>query len=364
MTIQEFKTDVLVIGGGGAGFMAAVSAREKNVDVMLISKGPLGRSGATPMAGADFTLDGASLSRFDMLNGEPDDTPEKVFNDITTQGGFLNNQHLVDQYVKNAPLCFEKLIAWGLKVNHSDERAIYFSGIDLMNKLLKNAKAKGVSLLEDVAVLELFTNDGKIAGALGLDIKSGEFLLFKCKSVIMATGGFHKAFWPNTGMRDLSGEGISMAHRAGADIGNMEFITFCPNVFFSPQILRGSLVPYIISLHLGGIMTNNKGRDILEGYDPLIKEKGTKTEWNKCFLSYATAKEVRAGRGFANGTIHFSRGDISDNSFKRLPKIFPNWKYKAIDLKEWGKNFKKGEPSEVGAAAEYFEGGIVINQRF
>ncbi len=365
MSIREFKTDMLVIGGGGAGFMAAVSAREKDVDVMLISKGPLGKSGATPMAGADYTLDGASLSRFEAFKGEPNDSPEKVFNDIITQGCFLNNQHLVDQYVQRAPHCLEKLMDWGLKIGHSDQRAIYFSGIDLMNTMLRRAKATGVELVEDVIVLELLTNEGKIAGALGLDIKSGEFLLFKCKSVIMATGGYHKTFWPNTGMRDLSGEGIAMAHRAGADIGNMEFITFCPNVFFSPQIWRGSLAPYIINLNLGGIMTNSKGQDILEGYDSLVVDKGTKTEWNKCFLSYVSAKEVREGRGFANGSIHFSRGDIPDEHLKLIPAfIFPNWKYKAIDLKDWGKMLENGEPAEVGAAAEYFEGGIVVNHRF
>ena len=62
MCTNVVETDLLVIGGGGAGFKAAISAREKDIRVLLLSKGPLARCGATPMAGADFTLNGRILS--------------------------------------------------------------------------------------------------------------------------------------------------------------------------------------------------------------------------------------------------------------------------------------------------------------
>ncbi|SDE37638.1 FAD-binding protein [Sporomusa acidovorans] len=83
---RVIDTDVLVVGGGGAGFRAAIGARMKDVRVMLLSKGPLARCGATPMAGADFTLDGNSMSKIPGLKGDPNDSPEKVLNDIVTQG--------------------------------------------------------------------------------------------------------------------------------------------------------------------------------------------------------------------------------------------------------------------------------------
>jgi succinate dehydrogenase/fumarate reductase flavoprotein subunit len=365
MDRQVLETDVLVVGGGGAGFRAAIGAREKGVGVTLLSKGPLARCGASPMAGADFTLDGRSMSQIDGLNGDPGDSPEKVFNDIVTQGCYLNNQKLVEQYIEKAPQCLRELIEWGIQIRLSDERMIFTSGIGIMDALLKKARSIGVHMLEDVALLDLLTDDGRVTGALGLDIRSGKFIQFKAKALVMATGGWHKAFWPNTGMRDLSGEGIAMAHRAGADLGNMEFITFACNVIYAPPIWRGSIAPYILSLMVGGRLTNSEGEEFLLKYDPFVVNKGTTTEWNKSFVSHASMKEIRAGRGLAKGGIYYSRGDVPWENVELIANLaFPKWRYKAMDLSEWGGMLKENEPIEVGPAVEYFEGGIVVNDQF
>ena len=357
-------TDVLVIGGGGAGFRAAIGARERGVSTMLLSKGPLARCGATPMAGADFTLPGKSLHGAG-YKGDPDDTSEKVFNDIVTQGIYLNNQKLVDQYIRTAPKCLKELIDWGIHVKTSDERAIITTGIDIMDALVKKARSIGVDMMEDVMVLDLVARRGKVTGALVLDIKTGEFIQFKTKAVIIATGGWHKAFWPNTGMRDLSGDGIAMAHRAGAEIGNMEFITFCCNIFYEPPMWRGSLAPYILGLLAGHRLTNSMGEPFLDQYDPYLKEVGCRTEWNKSFISYASCREIRKGKGGPNGGIYFSRGDVPWEKVQSVCELmFPNWKYKGLDLSEWGKKLKTNKTVEVGPAVEYFEGGIVVNERF
>jgi succinate dehydrogenase/fumarate reductase flavoprotein subunit len=365
MSAKTFDTDVLVVGGGGAGFRAAIGARQKGVRVTLLSKGPTARSGATPMAGADFTLNGSSMAEIEGLQGDPNDSPEKVFNDIVTQGWFLNNQKLVEQYIRVAPQCLRELIQWGINIKMSDQRMIFTSGIGIMDALLKKARSIGVDLLEDITLLELCTDDGTVTGGLGLDVRSGEFVRFHAKAVIIATGGWHKAFWPNTGMRDLSGDGIAIAHRVGADLGNMEFVTFCCNVFLDPPMWRGSIAPYILSLFLGGRLTNSDGEEFLNKYDPFVVQKGTFTEWNKSFISHATEKEVRAGKGLAHGGVHYGKGDVPWEKIEDVVSlIFPHWKYKAIDLSEWGRKLHEDEPVEVGAAAEYFDGGIVVNDRF
>jgi succinate dehydrogenase/fumarate reductase flavoprotein subunit len=363
-SIREIATDVLVVGGGGAGFRAAVGARERGAEALLLSKGPLARSGASPMAGADFTLDGRSLSTLGQA-GDPNDSPQKVTNDIVTQGWHLNNQRLVDQYVSGAPQCLKELIDWGIQIKASDQRMIYTSGTGLMDVLLKRARAAGVKMMENVALIDLVCEDGRVVGGLGLDIMTGDFIRLAAKSVVMATGGWHKAFWPNTGMRDLSGEGIAMAHRAGAAIGNMEFIMFACNVFLSPPMWRGSIAPYLISLLCGGRLANSRGEDILAPFDPDVVRIGTTTEWNKSFISYVTTSEVRAGRGSENGGVHYSRGGASWDYVKMIGTfVFPDWKYKAIDLSSWAEMLERDEPVEVGPAVEYFNGGIVVNERF
>jgi succinate dehydrogenase/fumarate reductase flavoprotein subunit len=364
MPVQTIETDVLVVGGGGAGFRAAIGARETGAKVTLLSKGPLARCGATPMAGADFTVDGRTLGEMGFA-GAPNDSPEKFFGDIVHQGYFLNNQKLVEQYVRSAPARLKELLDWGITVLHSEERAILTTGTGIMDALLRKARSVGVELLEDVMLIDLLTHEGAVNGGLCLDIRTGEFIRCHARAVVMASGGWHKAFWPNTGMRDLSGEGIAIAHRAGADIGNMEFITFACNVLIHPPRWLGSIATYILNTVLGGRLTNAAGQTFLDAYDPYIVEKGTTMEWNKSFISLATAKEVREGRGSPHGGVYYDRGETPWEVVEAVAGfLFPNWKYKGLDLSELGRKLKDGESVEVGYAVEYFDGGIVINDRF
>jgi len=364
MTEKEVKTDVLIVGGGGAGFRAAIGARQKGADVLLLSKGPLGRCGAAPMAGAYYTLDGKSLRKLGFY-GEPLDSQQTFFDDIVKQGFYLNNQKLLEQYVRTAPDRLQELLDWGVVVVRSEERAIFTSGIGMMDALLGQAKKVGVRTLEDVMLLDLITHDGQVTGALGIDIRSGDFLHFRAKAVVIATGGWHKAYWPNTGMRDLSGEGIAMAHRAGADLGNMEFITFCCNVLLGPPHALGSIASYIFSLRCAGELNNELGENFLDQYDPSTVHIGTHMEWNKCFVSLATMMEVRAGKGSPKGGIYYGRGDMPWQEWERLVKVsFPNWKYKHIDLAQVVARIRDGKGIEVGAAVEYFDGGIIIDEKF
>jgi len=364
MSERTIETDVLVVGGGGAGFRAAIGAREAGARALLVSKGPLARCGATPMAGADFTLDGLSLSRMG-FPGEPKDTKEKFFNDIVTQGFFLNNQKLMEQYIRSAPARLKELLDWGMRVDSSEQRAIFTSGLGLVDTVYRRAKECGVDFLEDVMVLDLLAQGGKVIGALGLDISTGDFIHFRAKAVVIATGGWHKAFWPNTGMRDLSGEGIAMAHRAGAEIGNMEFITFCCNILLWPPLWRGSLATYILSLRFDAELTNSAGEVFLKKYDPFVVKWGTYMEWNKGFVSFASMREIRDGKGSPHGGIYFGLGSTAYETFEKIALgRFPNWKYKALDLSEMPKILKAGKPLEVGPVVEYFDGGIVINEKF
>lgn len=365
MAEETIKTDVLVVGGGGAGFRTAIGAREQGAQVTLLSKGPLARCGATPMAGADFTLDGASLNTLG-FPGEPNDTIEKAFNDIVVQGFQLNNQKLVEHYLAAAPARLKELLDWGMEVKGSEERAIFTSGIGIMDVLSRKAREVGVNMLDDIMLIDLLTQDSRVVGGLALEVKSGRFIRIGAKAVVLAVGGWHKAFWPNTGMRDLSGEGLAMANRAGADLGNMEFVTFCCNVLYQPPVLRGSIATYILAMVCGGELTNTKGEAFLKKYDPFVVEKGTSMEWNKSFVSFATTREVKDGNGTPSGAVYYGLGATPWKKFEEIAQnvMFPNWKYKAMDLGPMAQNLKEGGKVEVGPAVEYFDGGIIVNENF
>jgi succinate dehydrogenase / fumarate reductase flavoprotein subunit len=88
-------------------------------------------------------------------------------------------------------------------------------------------------------------------------------------------------------------------------------------------------------------------------------------EWNKGFVSFATMKEVREGNGTPNGGVYYGKGPVPWETFeKKAMDIFPNWKYKAMDLSEFAQTLKNGGHVEVGPAVEYFDGGIVVDEKF
>lgn len=362
--MRETSTDVLVVGGGGAGFRAAIGAREKNASALLVSKGPLARSGASPMAGADLTCHGKGMRRAGFF-GEPRDSEEKFFSDIVHQGCFLNDQRLVEIYVHDGPDRLLETLAWGCKPRFCDERAIFTSGTGIMDAHLREAKRLGVEFLEDVAVLELLHEDGQVNGAIGLDIRTGELISFHSKSIVLASGGWHKAYTPVTGSKELTGDGVAMAYRAGAEVGNMEFVTFACNIPMWPPVWRGSIITYVMSLMCGGTLENSDGERFVEQYDPEIVAIANTTEWNKSFFSNIAAREVRAGKGSPHGGVFYVVGDTPWPAFEaRAKRSYPNWQFKGVDFSEMGRMLRDGEGIEVAGAAEYFEGGVCIDECF
>lgn len=362
--VRTIVTDVLVIGAGGAGFRAAIGAREKGAKAMLICKGILARSGASPMAGADLTCHGQGMRAAGFF-GEPRDSEEKFLNDLLHHGFFLNDQKLTELYVKEGADRMLEMVQWGVKPYLTDERAIFATGISIMDALRRQAKKAGVEMVEDVAMIDLLLHHGAVVGALGFDIPNGQFILFKAKAVIIATGGWHKGFTPVTGSRDLSGDGVAMAYRAGAMLTDMEFITFCCNVILWPPAHRGSIMTYIMSLMFGGILENCDGERIFDKYDPWMIHYANHTEWNKSFISHITARETRAGKRSPHGGVYYRVGDEPFEEFeKRVMEHYPNWNFKMTDMSIVGKLLKSGEGIEVGPAAEYFEGGIAVDEHY
>ncbi len=362
--MKTIRTDVLIVGGGGAGFRAAIAARQANAETLLVSKGPLARCGASPMAGADLTCHGLGMRQAGFF-GEPRDSEEKFFSDIVHQGCFLNDQPLAERFVRDGPQRLIETLEWGCEPYLCDERAIFTSGVGIVDAHLSEARRLGTSFLDDTAVLELIVHDGQVCGAVGLDIRSGEILRFDCHAVVLATGGWHKAYTPVTGSKELTGDGVAMAYRAGAKVANMEFVTFACNVPVWPPVWRGSIVTYAMSLMCGGTLENANRERFLDQYDPETVAIASSTEWNKSFFSFATAREIRAGRGTPHGGVYYVTGDTPWPEFEaRALRSYPDWKVKGADFSELGRMLRDGEGVEVAGAAEYFEGGVLVDDRF
>ncbi len=354
-------TDVLVVGGGGAGLRAAIETGKNKMDTILVSKGSVARSGATEMAGADLTADGKSLRELGFF-GEPRDSKETWFSDIVNQGFYLNNQKLLNIYIQTAPERIKELLDWGLDVSFSEERALFTSGTGITDALKKGAKEYNVRMVENIMITDLLTKSGKVVGAVGIDVKTGQFEVFQSKAVILASGGWHKAFFPNAGSRELSGDGQAAAYRAGAELVNMEMVTFCCNVLYWPPCWRGSIFTYILHMRTKSKLTNSKGEKFLEKYDPKIVRFGTTTEWNKSFLSIASAIEGLEGKASPHGGVFISNDAPWEVFEPQVVNFYPGWKFKGVDFSEMGRMLKEGKPAEVGPAAEYFEGGISMNE--
>jgi succinate dehydrogenase/fumarate reductase flavoprotein subunit len=361
--MSEFKsTDVLVIGSGGAGLRAAIEAADQGASTMLISNGAVGKSGATMIAGADVTLDGAGAAKIG-LPGNEGDSRDKFFHDIVVQGYFLNNQKLVEAYVRDAPARTKELIDWGIKYVWDGKRALITEGVELNRVLVDQTRKRGVAISDDVYVTDLLTQGNSVVGAVGLDINRGQVQVFRAKSVVIATGGWQRAYSFTSAPGGMTGAMHAAALRAGAALINMEMVTFCPNVILWPPALRGDIFPYIL-IEMFGDLLEKHGRPFLrDEYNPLIYKIATTTEWNKLIFSMTATRIVQRGDGSPRGGTYYSIKTVPLNIVDEAEKLYPGWKWLRTDfsnLMEW---LKAGNAVEVAPAAHYMEGGILVDER-
>lgn len=180
---RDLTCDVLVVGSEGAGGPTAINAARAGLDVLIASKGRMGRCGASQMAGADFNLDGRSAIALG-LPGDERDSPERFFEDLVREGFFLGNQRMVEKYVEYAARNTADLLEWGMPVFrfeqvHAEEmaRGIITSGVRWVRILRRKAREMGITVLEDTMVVDLLTREGRACGAVALDLRSGEVVL-------------------------------------------------------------------------------------------------------------------------------------------------------------------------------------------
>jgi succinate dehydrogenase/fumarate reductase flavoprotein subunit len=246
------ETDVLVIGGGIAGIFAAAKAREQGVDVTLVSKGKIGRSGQSPWAHGTMVVPPEETGLAKELNVQ-----------AIVGGEYINNRDWTERVIKECYARFQDLLSWGQPFL-KDEKGEFVrpvqggkvqpgrlwaesdgpeSWVQLMRR---HPQQMGVRILEKIMIVDLIKQDGKIIGAVGIATNSWDFYIFKAKATVICAGagGFKPVGgWP---IGDLTADGHVMAYKAGAEITGKEFEDF-HNGFFRKEggLSFGRPVPWI-----------------------------------------------------------------------------------------------------------------------
>lgn len=355
--MQFLETDVLVIGGGGAGAMSTLHAHNQGVKVILVVKGKFGRTGGTTCAmGA-----AAAVGPWH----EPQDSQQVHFEDTIKGGSYLNEQNLVRILVEESPkrvLELERLGAFWERTDegdryllridggHSYPRSVYLEdrpGREMLRTMGSEILRRKIPIVEDTMILRLLMDEGQVAGAVGMNLFKAEMVGFKAKTIILATGGAGNIYPFTTNPADVTGDGYALALRSGAELVDMEFVQFYPLGLIFPESLKGMLAGTFYYSRL----LNAKGERLMKYYDPRL-EMSTRD-----IIARAIYSEIQKGNGTPRG------GVLCDMTYnpagfikKQLPALNDFYLKIGIDVEK--------QMVEVAPTCHFFMGGIRVNEEW
>jgi succinate dehydrogenase / fumarate reductase flavoprotein subunit len=385
---QSFEHDVLVIGAGGAGLRAAIAAAAEGVRVGLICKSLLGKAHTVMAEG------GAAAA---MANVDERDSWKVHFADTMRGGQYLNNWRMAELHAREAPDRIRELEAWGALFDRTDDGRILQrnfgghryprlahvgdrTGLEMIRTLQDHGIHQGIDVHMECTVVTLLKDGERVSGALAYDRERGRFRVYRARAVVLATGGIGRAYKITSNSWEYTGDGHTLAYRAGAVLQDMEFVQFHPTGMVWPPSVRGILVTEGVRGE-GGILLNSEGRrfmfdDIPENYRGQTAdspEEGWRyTQGDKSarrppelltrdHVARCIVREVREGRGSPHGGVYLDiswiREKLSgaeEHIRKKLPSMYHQFKQLAdIDITR--------EPMEVGPTTHYVMGGIRVD---
>jgi succinate dehydrogenase / fumarate reductase flavoprotein subunit len=297
---NHHQFDVVVVGAGGAGLMAALYA-SKTANTAVVSKlYPTRSHTGTAQGGV-----GAALA------SEEEDHWEWHAYDSVKGSDYLGDQDAIDFMCYEAVQAVYELEHYGLPFSRTKEgkiaqrpfgghtnnitgkpvrRAAYAAdrtGHMILQTLYQQCIKNNVNFYDEYQVLDLLLNNGAVAGVVAVDMATGELHVFHAKSVIIATGGHGRIWEITSNAYTFTGDGVTMAMRRGIPAEDMEFFQFHPTGIYRLGILitegvRGE----------GGILVNDLGERFMEKYAPTVKDLASRD-----VISRAMYLEMAAGRG-------------------------------------------------------------------
>jgi succinate dehydrogenase/fumarate reductase flavoprotein subunit len=352
--------DVLVLGGGGAGLCAALHCADASATLQIgvVVKGLLGRAGCTRMVQGGYN---AVLTEPDSLDAHLLDTLKG--------GGWINDQELVWTLVTEAPRRVLELESrYGCLFDRTPEGRIHqkpfagqthdrtihkgdLTGIEIMSRLMEQVLGRvNVRVFEDCRAVELALDDeGRCAGALVLDIRSGRLLALRARATLLAMGGGPTMYKVTACSADKSADGIALAYQAGLPLRDMEMIQFHPTGLVVPgSLMTGALLEEGLR-GAGGHLRNGAGERFMARYDPARMERSTRD-----LVARASFLEVEAGRGTPNGGVWIDVSHLGAGVVER------NFRGMVKRCRDFGRDLAR-EPVEVGPTAHFLMGGVVID---
>jgi fumarate reductase (CoM/CoB) subunit A len=355
---EIIDTDLLVIGGGVSGALAAIKAKEGGVDrVILVSKGKPGYDSISAFAAGVY----------DVFDPDEDDR-EAVFKERALSdhwGAGLYDEDWLNILLDENKGVLLDLERWGVEWERTPDGKIQrlpmkrnilramFHGPQMMRTVAKHAKKIGIQILSHIMMTDLLTENGKpserVVGAVGFETRTGDFKVFKAKATVLAAGGcgFKGRF---AGHRFQTGEAHVMAYRAEAQLGRFEQ----EGLHTTP--MDWDMHGMNMFQAYGGRFVNAKGEEFLLEYDPVLKNNTTME-----LFSVAMVMEDRAGRGptYLDMT-HFAPEEVRQmkavgpqytRMLERLGYIVGD---KIVKKIEWG-------PAYFGNVCQ--GGGVVVNTK-
>ena len=385
--LETHEHDVLVIGAGGAGLRAAIEASAQGASVALVCKSLLGKA-HTVMAEGGIA---AALAHVD-----PQDGWETHFRDTMKGGSFLNHWRMAQLHAQESPDRVRELEQWGALFDrtrdgrilqrafggHTWKRLAHVgdrTGLEMIRTLQDRGVHLGLDVYMECTLTRLFKDGGRIAGALGYWRASGEFVLFRAKAVVLATGGIGKAYLVTSNSWEYTGDGQALAFHAGAELIDMEFVQFHPTGMVWPPGVMGLLVTEGVRGE-GGIMRNSQGERFMWRYLPEARrneyaaDEAEARRWVEAAVSgrqtedrrppelstrdnvaRAIYTEVREGRGTPHGGAFL---DISYLPAERVMKKLPSMYHQFLELADVDIT---QQPMEVGPTTHYLMGGVRVD---
>jgi succinate dehydrogenase / fumarate reductase flavoprotein subunit len=357
---EKFEThehDVLIIGAGGAGLRAAIEALGQGVSVAVVCKSLLGKA-HTVMAEGGIA---AAMANVDAA----DDWPTH-FRDTIRGGKFLNNWRMAQIHAQESPERVRELEQWGALFDrtssgdilqrafggHTFKRLCHVgdrTGLEMIRTLQDRGVHLGIDVYMECAITKLLKDGDRVSGAFGYWRESGRFVVFKAKSIVIATGGIGKAWRITSNSWEYTGDGMALAYDAGAELMDMEFVQFHPTGMVWPPGVQGILVTEAVRGE-GGILRNKNGERFMERYDPEKMELSTRD-----VVARAIYTEAKEGRGTEHGGAYL---DISHKPAEYVKRKLPSMYHQFRELADVDITIG---PMEVGPTCHYMMGGIRVD---